>query len=160
MSAEHEASHELAVTRFIAASPETVFDVWTKRTGEWFAPLPYKTPVAEFDLRPGGRCRIEMEAPDGTRMPSEGVFLEVVPNRRIVSTDAFQVGWIPQTAFMTMIATMEPEAGGTRYTAMARHWTAEARDGHEKMGFHQGWGVVADQLAALAEAEEAATSGR
>jgi len=30
------------------------------------------------------------------------------------------------------------------------HWTKENREAHEKMGFHQGWGVAADQMAALA----------
>ncbi|HEX9184072.1 MAG TPA: SRPBCC domain-containing protein [Burkholderiales bacterium] len=37
----------------------------------------------------------------------------------------------------------------TRYTARARHWTKEDREAHEKMGFHQGWGIAADQLEAL-----------
>jgi uncharacterized protein YndB with AHSA1/START domain len=42
------------------------------------------------------------------------------------------------------------EAGGTRHTATARHWTAEARDEHAKTGFHAGWGQCAGQLEALA----------
>jgi uncharacterized protein YndB with AHSA1/START domain len=33
-----------------------------------------------------------------------------------------------------------------------RHWSAEATKRHEHMGFHVGWGIVTDQLAALAEA--------
>ena len=45
-----------------------------------------------------------------------------------------------------------PESEGTRYTASARHWTAEAKKQHEEMGFTKGWGICADQLAALAEA--------
>jgi hypothetical protein len=31
-----------------------------------------------------------------------------------------------------------------------RHRTADAKSRHEKMGFHQGWGVCADQLEAPA----------
>ncbi|MBC8129678.1 MAG: SRPBCC family protein [Rhizobiaceae bacterium] len=155
MSEPSNEVHELSITRFIAAAPETVYRVWTTRTGEWWAPLPYTTPGVEFDLRPGGICRVDMQAPDGTAMPNEGVFLEVVPNRRIVSTDAFKIGWVPQAAFMTMIVTFEPEGTGTRYTAKARHWTAEACRQHQEMGFQEGWGVVAGQLAALAEAAEA-----
>ncbi|WP_448174322.1 SRPBCC domain-containing protein [Rhizobacter fulvus] len=46
--------------------------------------------------------------------------------------------------------TFEDEAGQTRYTARARHWTAEDCAAHEKMGFHQGWGIATDQLARLA----------
>jgi uncharacterized protein YndB with AHSA1/START domain len=48
---------------------------------------------------------------------------------------------------------MANEGGATRYTASARHWSAEACEQHRAMGFEQGWSVVADQLAALAEAE-------
>ena len=39
----------------------------------------------------------------------------------------------------------------TRYTATARHWTAEARDQHAAMGFEAGWGECANQLKRLCE---------
>jgi uncharacterized protein YndB with AHSA1/START domain len=45
------------------------------------------------------------------------------------------------------------ESGKTRYTGRARHWTRESYDQHKAMGFEQGWAAVAEQLAALAEAE-------
>ena len=51
---------------------------------------------------------------------------------------------------MTVIVTLEDVDGKTRYTARVRHWTAADREAHEKMGFHEGWGRCADQLAALA----------
>jgi uncharacterized protein YndB with AHSA1/START domain len=50
---------------------------------------------------------------------------------------------------MTAILTFEDEGGRTRYTACVRHWTEADREAHEKMGFHEGWGQCADQLAAL-----------
>jgi len=31
-----------------------------------------------------------------------------------------------------------------RYIATVRHWTVEGREAHEKMGFHEGWGLCAD----------------
>ena len=43
----------------------------------------------------------------------------------------------------------ERAPGKTRYAARARHWTKEDCEAHEKMGFHQGWGIATDQLAAL-----------
>ena len=82
----------------------------------------------------------------------EGVFLEVVPNRRIVFTDAFAAGWVPQTPFMVGFVELTPHVGGTLYRAGARHWTEEDMNRHEAMGFEEGWTKVADQLAALAEA--------
>ncbi len=43
--------------------------------------------------------------------------------------------------------TFEGEAGKTRHTARARHWTADDCAAHEAMSFHQGWGQSADPLA-------------
>lgn len=143
---------ELAVERFIAAAPETVYAVWTERTAEWWAPRPWTTRILEMDLRPGGRSAMVMSGPEGDTPPLEGVFLEVVPNRSIVFTDAFRAGWIPQVAFMVGVFSFAPEGAGTRYRAGARHWDEAALKQHEAMGFTTGWGQVADQLAALAEA--------
>ncbi|WP_262029182.1 SRPBCC family protein [Microvirga sp. Mcv34] len=158
MTDQNGAAHELSITRLIAASPEAVYTIWTERAGEWWAPRPYTTPVIDWDLRPGGRAYTMMRSPDGTDMPHEGVFLEVVPHRRIVVTDAFRPGWIPQNAFMVAVFTFEPEGSGTRYTACVRHWSEEAMKQHEQMGFHQGWGIVAGQLAELAEGRSEASA--
>jgi uncharacterized protein YndB with AHSA1/START domain len=68
-----------------------------------------------------------------------------------VFTDAYSAGWVPaDKPFFTGILTFEDEGGKTRYTARARHWTVEDCEQHEKMGFHEGWGIATDQLAALA----------
>ena len=147
-----EARFELAVERHIAASPETVYRVWTERLEEWWAPKPWTTKLIEQDLRPGGRSAMVMTGPDGATSPLEGVILEVVPNRRIVVTNAFTAGWVPQTPFMVAIFTFTPEGGGTRYRAASRHWDEAAHKQHEAMGFKEGWRTVTEQLAQLAEA--------
>jgi uncharacterized protein YndB with AHSA1/START domain len=73
-----------------------------------------------------------------------------VENERLVFTDAYTQAWEPaEKPFMTVILTFEDEDGKTRYTARVRHWTVADREAHEQMGFHQGWGQCADQLAAL-----------
>ena len=146
------ADRELMLTRLIDAPREKLYRAWTDPTllKQWFAPLPYTTPVAELDVRPGGSAFIVMRGPDGKDLPNHGVYLEVVPNQRLVSTDAYTKAWEPsEKPFMTLILTFEDEGGKTRYTARVRHWTAADREAHEKMGFHQGWGICADQLTAL-----------
>ncbi|EIM29339.1 SRPBCC family protein [Microvirga lotononidis] len=158
MPDQNAAAHELSITRLIDASPEAVYKVWTERAADWWAPRPYTTPVVDWDLRPGGRAYTMMRSPDGTDMPHEGVFLEVVPDRKIVVTDAFGPDWIPQNAFMLAVFTFEPEGSGTRYTARVRHWSDEAMKQHEQMGFHQGWSIVAGQLAELAEGRPVASA--
>ncbi len=84
-------------------------------------------------------------------MPCPGVYLEVVPNKRLVLTDAYREAWMPsEKPFMTVIVTFDDLGGGkTRYTARVRHWSVADREAHEKMGFHEGWGRCADQLAEL-----------
>ena len=145
-------AHELRITRLIDAPRDRLFRAWTDPAllKQWFAPLPYTTSEAELDVRPGGASRIVMRSPDGQDMPMHGVYLEVVPNEKLVFTDAYTRAWQPSAKpFMTVILTLEDEGGQTRYTARVRHWTAEDRDTHEKMGFHQGWGQCLDQLEAL-----------
>jgi uncharacterized protein YndB with AHSA1/START domain len=148
-----QAIYELAIERHIAAPPATVFEVWRERIAEWWAPKPWTTKLIELDLRPGGRAAMIMSGPDGATSPMEGVILEVVPNERIVFTNAFSAGWVPQPPFMVGIFTFAPEGNGTRYRAASRHWDEATHKRHEAMGFIQGWTAVAGQLAALAEAE-------
>lgn len=143
---------DLVLTRLIDAPREKLYRAWTEPEllKQWFAPAPYTTPVAELDVRPGGSNVIVMRGPGGPDMPNAGVYLEVVPNERIVFTDAFTKAWEPSAKpFMTVILTFEDEGGKTRYTALVRHWTVADREAHEQMGFHVGWGMCADQLEAL-----------
>jgi uncharacterized protein YndB with AHSA1/START domain len=150
--ATSSADRELVLSRIIDAPPHKVYRAWTEPEllKQWFAPAPFTTPVAELDVRPGGANLIVMRSADGTELPNRGVYLEVVPNERLVFTDAYTEAWQPSgKPFMTVILTFEDEGGRTRYTARVRHWTVEDRETHETMGFHQGWGQCADQLAAL-----------
>jgi uncharacterized protein YndB with AHSA1/START domain len=145
-------SRDLVLTRLIDAPREKLYRAWTEPEllKQWFAPLPYTTPHAELDARPGGANYVLMRSPDGQDLPNCGVYLEVVPNERLVVTDAYTRAWEPsEKPFMTLILTFEDEGGRTRYTARARHWTEADREAHEKMGFHEGWGQCTDQLAAL-----------
>ncbi len=144
---------ELVLTRFIPVPRRNLYRCWTEPEliTQWFTPPPYRTIKAELDLRPGGSSLIVMQGPDGTEFPNRGIYLDVVENERLVFTDAYTSAWQPsEKPFMTAIVTFADEAGGTRYTALVRHWSAADREAHEKMGFHEGWGIATDQLAALA----------
>lgn len=146
------ADRELVLTRIFDAPPEKVFRAWTEPEliKQWFAPLPWTTPFAETDVRPGGSNLITMRSPEGEDYPNPGVYLEVVENERLVVTDAYTRAWEPsEQPFMTLILTFEDLGGKTRYTARVLHWSVADRERHEQMGFHQGWGQCADQLAEL-----------
>lgn len=145
---------ELVLERILNAPREKIYRCWTEPAliTQWFTPPPYTTPYAEVDVRPGGANLITMRSPEGEEFPNRGVYLEVVPNERLVMTDAYTRAWEPsEKPFMTLVLTFEDAGNGkTRYTARARHWTVADREAHEKMGFHEGWGVATSQLEALA----------
>ena len=147
-------NRELVLTRIFDVPREKLFRCWTEPElmQQWFAPKPWTITRAEVDLRAGGSSLIVMRSPEGQEFPNPGVYLEVVKNERIVVTDAFTSAWVPSAKpFMVATVTFEDLGGGkTRYTARAQHWTVEDREAHEKMGFHEGWGQCADQLAELA----------
>lgn len=152
-AADATAPHELMISRLIDVPRSKLFRCWTEPAliTRWFTPPPWKTIAAEVDVRAGGTSVITMQGPDGTVVPNRGVYLEVVPDERLVFTDAYTSAWVPSgKPFFTGILTFEDEAGQTRYTARARHWNAEDCAAHERMGFYAGWGVATDQLAALA----------
>lgn len=149
------ADRELVLTRIIDAPREAVYKAWTtpELAKQWFAPLPWTTPHVEMDVRPGGSALFVMRSPEGVDMPNPGVYLEVIPNEKIVSTDAYTTAWEPSgNPFMTLILTFEDAGNGkTKYTARARHWSVESKEAHEKMGFHEGWGICTNQLEAVAK---------
>jgi uncharacterized protein YndB with AHSA1/START domain len=143
---------ELSITRVLPGSPMAAYRAWTEPEllQQWFTPRPWTTPVVELDVRPGGSNRIVMRGPDGESQECRGVYLETIPGKRLVITDAFVDAWTPsEKPFLTTIVTFAPHEQGVLYVARALHWSAADRDGHEQMGFHQGWGMATDQLAAL-----------
>jgi uncharacterized protein YndB with AHSA1/START domain len=146
---------ELVLARIIDAPRENVYRCWTEPQliTQWFAPKPWTTPRAEIDVRPGGSSLIVMRGPDGDEFPNPGVILEVEPGRRLVFTDAYTSAWEPSAKpFMTLALTFDEEGEGkTRYIARAKHSRVADREQHEEMGFHEGWGICADQLEELAK---------
>lgn len=143
--------HELAVERHFDVPPAAIWTAWADHLTEWWCPKPWTTDIVANDMRPGGAAHFRMNGPDGEISDMSGVYLEVTPPSRIVFTNAFTEGWIPQTPFMVgTFAFTDDGAGGTHYRASARHWDAKAMHDHAEMGFHDGWGAVADQLLAVA----------
>jgi uncharacterized protein YndB with AHSA1/START domain len=147
---------ELVIARLVDASPEALYRVWTDpaRYPEWFCPKPWRAEVDKMDLRPGGAADNTMYGPDGEVMKNHGVYLEIVPNQKIVFTDAFTEGWLPVEGggMMTAVLTFEAQPDGrTLYIARCGHPTLEQKTQHEQMGFHDGWGICADQMEAVAK---------
>jgi uncharacterized protein YndB with AHSA1/START domain len=146
---------DLVLERIVDVPRELVWAAWTRpeHLKVWFTPRPWTVSDCEIDLRPGGIFRTVMRSPEGQEFPNIGCYLEVVPNERLVFTDALLPGYRPsENPFFTAIITIEPNGNGTRYVAIAMHRNEAGRKQHEEMGFHQGWGTALDQLVAHAKA--------
>ena len=145
---------DLVLSRIIDAPREKAYAAYTTpaKVAQWWAPRPWTASVLQMDLKPGGVSHIVMEGPNGERFDQPGVFLEVIPNEKVVWTDAYSKAWEPrEKSFMTAVITFEDAgAGKTKYTAHVFHPTVADREQHEKMGFHPGWGICADQLEEVA----------
>lgn len=145
--------HALSITRDVPVSAAKLYRGWTdpELMKQWFVPKPWSISRVSIDVRPGGVSEVVMRSPEGEEFPNRGVYLEVVPDRKLVFTDAFTAAWIPsEHPFMTATVTFDDLGNGlTRYTALALHWTAEDRKKHEEMGFEPGWNTCLDQLVAL-----------
>lgn len=143
---------ELTLVRVVDAPREKLYRAWTEPEllTKWFTPRPWTVSLAQTDVRAGGSTLIVMRSPQGEEFPNRGVYLEVVPNQRLVLTDAYTEAWLPsEKPFMTAILTFDDLDGSTRYIARVRHWTVADREAHEQMGFHEGWAKATDQLAEL-----------
>lgn len=142
---------DLVLQREIDVPRELVWAAWTQpeHLVKWFAPAPWTITECEVDLRPGGMLRFVMRSPEGQDYPNVGCYLEIVPNERLVWTDALLPGYRPsEEPFFTAFLTLESRGSGTLYTAVAIHRDEASRKKHEEMGFHEGWGMVLDQLVA------------
>ncbi len=145
---------DLVLTRELNAPPAVIYRCWTQpqHLVQWFVPKPHRVTHCELDVRAGGKCNTTFDV-DGQIMENNGVYLEVIPNEKLVFTDTYTEGWKPNPEpFMTAILTFEDIGNGrTRYTAVARHRSVESAAQHKQMGFFDGWGTVADQLDAYAQ---------
>jgi uncharacterized protein YndB with AHSA1/START domain len=148
---------DLVFERNVELPPDVIWAAWTipENLKPWFTPVPWQTVACEIDLRPGGLFQTVMRSPEGEEFPNTGCYLEVVPNQKLVWTNALTPGYRPVGApppvsegafFFTATISLEPIATGTKYTALVVHGSEEDCQKHEQMGFYEGWGKALEQL--------------
>lgn len=154
MTTELDPATDLSFTRKLAVPRALVWECWTdpRHIPHFFIPAPNKVTSVDIDLRVGGRFNTTFDV-DGNVMDNRGVYLDIVPQEKLVFTDAYTEGWKPAPEpFMTAILLLsDAEGGGTTYTAIARHRSADTARMHKEMGFFDGWGTVVTQLEAYAK---------
>ena len=155
---------ELVIVREFAAPRELVWRVWTQpaHVAQWFGPRGFSTTVSASDLRSGGKWRYVMKGPDGFEFPFHGVYREVVPLEKIVSTDEFEGEYETKLPGVELpkgvvVTTLFDDLGATtRVTIRVTHPTPEDKAKHEAMGVAAGWNssfeCLDEHLATLAGA--------
>ena len=150
---------DIVIDRLFRAPPALVWRCWSEPElfSQWYLPRPWTLSGVVMDLRPGGQFRMVASGPEGQGAATEGSFLEVVPERKLVFTDLFTEDYAPIEVFddsfgpsFTAILTFAPEGNGTRHRAVARHRCAKDAVANRDGGFEEGWRVISDQLEALA----------
>jgi uncharacterized protein YndB with AHSA1/START domain len=79
----------LRLERTFKAPAQAVFEAWTSADTLrrwWPAGSDWETPVAEVDVRVGGRLRLVMRGPDGEEFGGSGEYVEITPPERLVFT--------------------------------------------------------------------------
>jgi len=126
-------------------TPEFVRRWWHANRGEMT--------VCEIDLRVGGTWRYAMVAPGFGEVAFHGEYREIVPNERLVSTEAYE--GIPDADANAALDTLTlTETGGrTTLTIVVEHATKEGRDMHVESGMEDGLQDAFDLLEQVARAE-------
>lgn len=147
---------DIVITREFAAPRQLVWDAWTKpeHIEKWFGPKGFTTRVDEQDFKVGGRSTYVMIDANGEEYPAAGVFKEIVPIEKLVSSaDGFSEDFVAAHPEMdlpkeTMVVTYLFEDLGkrTKLTLITTHATVEEREKHEKMGVVEGWNSSFDKL--------------
>ncbi len=81
-------SLHLLIRKKIKATPERLFEAWTRpeQLMKWWGPKGVVCSEAEVELRVGGRYRIANQMPDGSVIWISGQFMQIIPPEKLVYT--------------------------------------------------------------------------
>ena len=120
---------EIRITRSFDAPRMMLWDAYTRPelVKRWLGRMPgWSWAVCEMDVRKGGRYRWLWRGPEGAELGLAGVYLEVVPGERLVSTERYDQQWYEGEAVGTVEFT---EAGGrTTLVTTLRYASKDVRD--------------------------------
>jgi len=140
----------IVVTRLFDAPPGLVFEAITKpeHLVRWWGPRGSTLPVCENDVRPGGAYRFVSRSPNGNEYPFKGVYREVVPPKKLVFTQRFDVEPFSRDEEVVTVL-LEEQNGKTMLTVTELFQSVEHRDGKMKFGAKDGMLQSYDRLAEL-----------
>ena len=135
----------LRIERTFQAPARAVFDAWTSTEvlRRWWPAGPdWDTPVAEVDVRVGGRLRLVMRRPDGQEFGGSGEYGEITPPERLAFTWTWD-GQEAQEGLQLVEVEFKEEAGGTTTVVLTNRGL---RDEESKRSHEEGWQASFDNL--------------
>lgn len=124
-------AQEIAITRIFDAPRELVWKAWTDpgQLARWWGKRGWnaRPETISMDPRPGGVFRlISVSEEDGTEMPQQGVYREVVEPERLVMAETTEGAW--HEGAVTAVTFTELADGRTEMVFRSTiHTTAEMR---------------------------------
>ncbi len=140
------ADREIVMTRVFDAPRRLVWDAYTspKHLPHWMlGPEGWTMPVCEVDLRPGGQWHFVWRRSGGSEMGMRGVYKEITPPERLVSTESWGGEW-PETLNTLVLSEKD---GKTTITVTVLYPSKEARDAALQTGMKEGASQSFDRLA-------------
>ena len=148
---------EIRITRSFDAPRMMVWDAYTRPelVKRWLGQMPgWSWAQCEMDVREGGKYRWVWRGPEGAELGLGGVYREVVPGERLVSTERYDQQWYEGDA----VGTVEfSEANGrTTLVTTLRYASKAVRDAvlqsPATSGMESGYAILDELLASNAAA--------
>jgi uncharacterized protein YndB with AHSA1/START domain len=143
------ADEQILITREFDAPKHLVFKAFTtpELVKRWWHANRGEVTTAEIDLRVGGKWRY-VGVGNGVEVAFHGEYREIVPNERIVSTEAFEGAPDPDANATVNTATFTEKDGRTTLTILVEAPSKEVRDAIVDSGMEAG---MQDALSLLEE---------
>jgi uncharacterized protein YndB with AHSA1/START domain len=143
--AKPPATITLRLERTFNSPARAVFDAWTSADvlrRWWPAGSDWETPVAEVDVRVGGRLRLVMRSPEGEEFGGSGEYLEITPPERLVFTWTWDGHEGHEGTQLVEVEFTQQEDGTTTVVLTNRG----LKDEESKRSHRQGWEASFDNL--------------
>ena len=142
---------QILITREFDAPKHLVYKAWStpELVKRWWHANRGKVTVVEIDLRVGGAWRYVMVADEGFEVGFHGVYREIVPDERIVSTEIYEglpEGVSEEEAATVNTATFTETDGRTTVTLLVQATSKVSRDAIIDSGMESGLQDALDLL--------------
>lgn len=130
--------------RTLSAPLALVWEAWTQpdHIAKWWAPKGMEMKIVDHNFTVGGSWKFSMDMPNGNEFISDGVYTEIVPMEKIVTTANFR----PMTEGVELHVLLKANGDKTEFTFKIIHPTEEYCKQQEQMGVYNGWGSVFNGL--------------